>query len=58
MHADEVLDLRRMTEHVDPGDGDLAGVGGAQTLENLDGGGLAGTVGTQHPEDLVALDGE
>ena len=43
---------------VEAEDADLAGVGSPQALEALDGGGLAGTVGADHPDDLTGRDVE
>src|SRR5690606_7126967 len=43
---------------VEAGDADGAGVGAAQTFDAFDGGGLAGAVGAEDPEDLSFPDGE
>ena len=37
-------------------DADLAGVGRAEALQDLDGGGLAGAVGPENGDDLAAVD--
>jgi len=43
---------------VESGDPYAAGVGDPQPLDALDGGGLAGPVRAEDPEDLALLDGE
>ena len=56
LDADPLLDRLRVTADVQAEDLHGAGIGGAQTLEDLDRGRLAGAVRPEHPEDLAPPD--
>ena len=58
LDADAHLDLALLRRLFEAQDGDVPVVGGAQSLDHLDGGGFAGAVGAEHAEDLARLDGE
>src|SRR5205823_12384849 len=55
LDADPALHLLRRLEDVDPRDDGATTIGLAQTLENFDGGGLAGPVRSQQAEDHALL---
>ena len=48
----------RVAQHVVSGDGAGARVGAGEGGEDLDGGGLAGAVGPEEPEDGAGFDGD
>src|SRR5690606_34900206 len=56
--ADALLHLDRVPTGVEPAHEDRARVGGDQRGEDVDGGGLPGSVGAEQGEDLAALDDE
>ena len=56
--ADRAAHPVGVAQHVVPGDGGRTGVGAGQGGEDLDGGGLAGAVGAEEPEDRACLDVE
>jgi hypothetical protein len=56
--AEDAGHARVVGHGVEAGDPDPARVGDAQALDALDGGGLAGAVRAEDPEDLALLDGE
>ena len=53
LHPDHVAEPSRLATRVDPGDAQGAGVGEAQSLQALEGAGLARPVGTEEAEDLA-----
>lgn len=57
-HADGSADPVGVAQDVVSGDGRGAGVGAGQGGEDLDGGGLPGTVGAEQSEDRAGLDAE
>ena len=58
LHADDALDLLRLLVQVETADGDLPARFRAKRLDDLEGGGLAGSVGAQESEDLPLMDVE
>ncbi len=54
--ADHVPELLRVADHVEAGDGRAARVGMQQRGQDPDGGGLAGAVGAEEPEDRGGRD--
>ncbi|MEY9994378.1 hypothetical protein ABIE67_006410 [Streptomyces sp. V4I8] len=56
--AQDVGDPAVVGDGIEAGHPDAAGVGDAQPLDTLHGGGLAGAVRTEDPEDLALLHGE
>jgi len=58
LDPDPLAQLVPVPPGVEPEHADAAPVGGAQPLDQLNGGGLAGPVGADDPEDLARLDGQ
>ena len=53
-----LFDLVAVPRHIETHDGDVPGVGLPQTFDDLDGGGLAGAIWTEHSKDLALLNGK